>query len=148
MQIDAARLPDIPALCLLLNQLFAQEAEFSPDLEAQQRGLELIIENPEIGAILVARKEGQVIGMVNLLYTVSTALGARVALLEDMVVAEGNRDGGVGSQLLEAALIHAKLNGCQRITLLTDSDNEGAQRFYRRQGFAISPMVPLRRRVR
>ena len=117
MQIEPATLPDIPALCDLLNSLFAQEAEFTPDKSAQQRGLKMIIASPEVGAILVARQNRKVIGMVNLLYTVSTALGERVALLEDMVVAADRRAGGVGSQLLEAALQFAKQNSCRRITL-------------------------------
>ena len=145
MQIDPATASDIPALCNLLNQLFEQEVEFSPDLVAQQRGLVMIIENPQIGAILVARQDTQIIGMVNLLYTVSTALGARVALLEDMVIEKNQRGKGVGSRLLDAALEFAQQHGCRRITLLTDAVNTDAQRFYQRQGFSLSPMVPLRR---
>ncbi|NOY14103.1 MAG: GNAT family N-acetyltransferase [Deltaproteobacteria bacterium] len=134
MLIELAEPGDIPALCCLLNQLFEQEAEFSPDPAAQQRGLTRIIADREIGAILVARNRQQVIGMVNLLYTVSTALGERVALLEDMVVHSDQRDTGVGSQLLEAALHFAAQNGCRRITLLTDANNDKAQRFYQRHG--------------
>ncbi len=145
MLIEAAQPDDIPALCQLLEQLFTQEAEFSPDRAAQQRGLLQIISHPEIGTILVARHNGQLLGMVNLLYTVSTVLGERVALLEDMVVAAEQRGGGIGSQLLNAALGFASQQGCRRITLLTDADNEDAQRFYRRQGFSRSPMVALRR---
>ena len=87
MSISPATLTDIPALCELLNVLFTQEQEFNPDVEAQSRGLGKIIADPEIGCILVARRQQQVIGMVNLLYTVSTALGERVAILEDMVIA-------------------------------------------------------------
>lgn len=145
MLIDVAKPDDVPALCRLLEQLFSQEAEFSPDLEAQRRGLLQIISHPEIGTILVARHGGQVIGMVNLLYTVSTALGAPVALLEDMIVAADQRGAGIGSQLLDKAVQFCRQNGCHRITLLTDADNEAAQRFYQRQGFSRSPMVALRR---
>ena len=144
MQIDIAKSADIPDLSHLLSHLFSQEAEFRPDPAAQARGLAQIIGNPETGAILVARENGYIAGMVNLLYTVSTALGARVVLLEDMVVAPGMRDQGVGSSLLQAAVEHARQNGFRRITLLTDHDNASAQRFYRRHGFAASPMVPFR----
>jgi hypothetical protein len=82
MQITPANASDIPALCELLALLFSQEADFKPDFDAQSRGLARIISNPEVGIILVARQGSQVLGMVNLLYTVSTALGDRVALLE------------------------------------------------------------------
>jgi GNAT superfamily N-acetyltransferase len=142
--IEEATPADIPALCELLEALFAQEAEFRPDTEAQARGLTAIIGHPEVGLILVARQDGQVAGMVNLLFTVSTALGGRVALLEDMVVSPPRRGTGLGALLLEAAIAQARRQGCHRITLLTDRANEAAQRFYARQGFVASPMRPLR----
>ena len=144
LTLECATCEDIPALCGLLSVLFAQEAEFQPDTVAQQRGLTAILNNPEVGEILVARHDGQIVGMVNLLYTVSTALGARVALLEDMVIAPSMRGSGLGSQLLAAAIEHAKQRGCLRITLLTDADNDAAHAFYQKQGFAPSSMIPLR----
>ena len=82
--------------------------------------------------------------MVNLLYTVSTALGQRVALLEDMVVSTNKRGQGVGSSIIKQAVDFAKGKGCKRITLLTDDDNCGAQRFYERHGFSRSSMVAFR----
>ncbi|MEN6587557.1 MAG: GNAT family N-acetyltransferase [Sulfuricella sp.] len=144
MQISPATPSDIAALCQLLDVLFSQEAEFMPDHEAQSRGLALIIGNPDIGHILVARQGEAIVGMVSLLYTVSTALGARVALLEDMVVAPSARSAGVGAKLVQHAIEAARREGCKRITLLTDRSNESAQRFYQKHGFALSSMIPLR----
>jgi GNAT superfamily N-acetyltransferase len=142
--ITQATAADIPALCELLTILFSQEAEFTPDLQAQARGLERIINNSEVGIVFVCKEEGRAVGMVNLLFTVSTALGETVALLEDMVVAPSHRGSGAGSQLLSHAIAVAKQQGCKRITLLTDADNADAQRFYARHGFARSDMIPLR----
>lgn len=144
MEIALASLSDIPELCELLEILFSQEVEFVPNYEVQSRGLARIISNPEVGIIVLARQSGQVVGMCNLLFTVSTALGERVALLEDMIMSPNYRGSGVGSQLLEQAIKFARLNGCKRITLLTDSANEPAQRFYQRHGFGFSTMIPLR----
>jgi GNAT superfamily N-acetyltransferase len=144
VQINPANASDIPALCELLGILFAQEADFKPDREAQSRGLSRIISSPEVGLIVVARQDGRIVGMVSLLYTLSTALGDRVALLEDMVVSPAARGIGVGSRLLEQAIQLAHFNGCKRITLLTDRANESAQRFYQRHGFGFSAMIPLR----
>lgn len=144
MHIEKATLADIPALSDLLSVLFTQEAEFTPDPEAQRRGLAHIIGNAAMGAVWVAKQDDRIIGMVNILFTVSTALGERVALLEDMVVAPAHRGAGVGSALIAAAIAWARGQGCRRITLLTDRANEAAQRFYRRQGFATSNMLPMR----
>lgn len=128
----------------LLGALFAQEAEFAPDRAAQQRGLAMILDQPESGLLLVVRDGPRAIGMVSLLYTISTALGGRVALLEDMVVASGRRNAGTGSALLREALRLARQAGCKRVTLLTDDVNADAQRFYVRHGFQPSPMRPFR----
>lgn len=144
MEFGLATLTDIPILCKLLDLLFEQEAEFKPDLEAQIMGLELIIKNPSTGTIIVARDNGEIIGMVNILYTISTALGARVGMLEDMVVSKSARGVGVGSKLIKFALKYAEQQGCQRMTLLTDHDNQAAHRFYQKHGFSRSSMVIFR----
>lgn len=144
MQIAVATTSDIPSLCVLLHHLFSQEVEFQPDPAAQRRGLARIIDHPETGLILTARRNGVIVGMVNLLYTVSTALGERVVWLEDLIVAPDARNQGVGAALMTAAIDHAKKNGFRRITLLTDRDNAAAHDFYRRFGFVGSTMVPFR----
>jgi ribosomal protein S18 acetylase RimI-like enzyme len=147
MPIHPATTADIPELCELLSLLFSQEAEFTPDPETQARGLALIINHPEAGIVLVARNAERVVGMVNLLYTISTALGARAALIEDLVVQPAERSAGVGSQLLAQAIALARARGCRRITLLTDRSNTPAQAFYRKIGFEPSPMMPMRLRL-
>ena len=144
MEINQADLTDIPQLCILLDVLFSQEAEFKPNHELQGKGLSKILNNEEIGVVLVARDSDKVIGMVSILYTVSTALGERVGILEDFVVLPEYRGKGVGSELISYALNFSKQKGCKRITLLTDDDNEDAHRFYLRFGFSRSPMVPFR----
>ena len=88
---------DIPQLSQLLNLLFTQESEFKPDEHAQCRGLAMIIGAPDVGAILVARDGQRIVAMVNLLFSVSTALGERVAILEDMIVAPDARGSGTVS---------------------------------------------------
>jgi len=143
-RIEQATLADIPALSTLLSVLFAQEAEFTPNPEAHAKGLARIIGAPELGTILVARDAESILGMVNLLFTVSTALGERVALLEDIVVTPQARGTGIGSQLLTQTIAFARTQGCKRITLLTDADNEAAQRFYEKHGFTLSDMLPMR----
>jgi GNAT superfamily N-acetyltransferase len=144
MIIEIATTSDIPALCNLLVTLFSQEEEFTPNLDAHERGLARIIGSPDLGVVLVARKQGQIVGMVNLLFTISTALGEKVAILEDMVVFPEVRGVGVGSELLGAAISYAQEQSCKRITLLTDQSNSSGQRFYNKQGFTRSTMVPMR----
>ena len=147
MLINKADLQDLEALADLLAVLFSQEAEFAVDRAKQRIGLTTILENPNVGLILVAREQTRVVGMVSLLFTISTALGGRVALLEDMVVLPDYRAQGVGSQLLQEALNEAKRLGCLRVSLLTDGNNDKAHAFYQRLGFVQSEMVVFRQRL-
>lgn len=144
MLITEATLADIPELARLLAILFAQEADFTPDRHRQQEGLRLIISQPGLGRIFVLRNTDKLVGMVSVLFSISTALGGRVAVLEDMVVHPEARGSGLGTALLQHAITFAQTAGCLRISLLTDTDNTDALRFYARQGFVLSQMKTLR----
>ncbi len=136
---------DLDALAELLGLLFAQEAEFSPDSSLQAAGLKLILEDPAIGRIFVAHKVGVFVGMVNLLFTVSTALGKRVAILDDLIVSPEARGSGVGKLLMDAAIRYCAEHGCARITLQTDANNYTAQRLYESRGFVRSTMLSYKK---
>lgn len=140
MTYRLANLSDINSLSKLLLILFTKEKEFIPNRQAQIDGLTQIISNNEIGFIALAEENDKIIGMVNVLYTISTALGTRVAILEDMITTVR----GSGSGLLKFAMKLAYENGCKRVTLLTDFDNKDAIKFYEKNGFEKSTMVPFR----
>jgi GNAT superfamily N-acetyltransferase len=142
--ITEATLHDVPALSQLLYQLFAQEEEFTPNGTHHAKALQTIIENREIGTIFVAKVDNKAVGMVSLLFTVSTALGGKVAWLEDMVISTKHQSQGIGKALLAHAIKYAKAKQIERITLLTDQSNHKAQKFYQSFGFEGSPMIPMR----
>jgi GNAT superfamily N-acetyltransferase len=142
--ITPAAPDDIPQLCTLLAILFAQEADFQPDAKKQSAALRQIIESPKTGRILILREGDGIAGMVNLLFTISTACGGKAAMLEDMIIHPSRRGDGLGNKLLQAAITLARCEGCLRITLLTDRVNDSAIRFYQRHGFGLSEMMPLR----
>src|SRR3989339_1244292 len=99
-----AKIEDVKELCRLLNQLFTQEAEFLPDEMSQEIALKKIISDESIGEIFVAQKDDKIVAMVNILYTVSTVLGAKVAILEDMIVDKRHRGQDIGSTLIDFAI--------------------------------------------
>lgn len=142
--IEQATLEDLPQLADLLYDLFTQEADFVPNRAKQLRGLRLILEQPNRGRIFVLRLNGVIVGMINLLFTISTAEGGFVILLEDVVVHHDYRGQGYGDKLLHHAIEYAKKKDFLRITLLTDRINEDGQRFFKAHGFAESNMIPMR----
>ncbi len=142
--VEEAKIADIEDLIDLLTVLFSQEAEFNPNRNLQRNGLEMILNDTSIGSIFVLKDDDAIIGMVSLLWSVSTALGGKVAFLEDMIVNPMYRGRDGGSILLKYAIDYAQKCSCKRITLLTDSDNHLAQKFYQRLGFKKSLMQPMR----
>jgi GNAT superfamily N-acetyltransferase len=144
VDVRVATPEDIPRLCELLALLFSQEAEFSPDPARQARALKAIMADPAAGVILILKEGNEIVAMVNLLFTMSTFLGCRAALLEDMIVDPAHRRKGAGTMLLRAAKQTASEHGCGRITLLTDGANAEAKLFYRKMGFVESAMTPYR----
>ena len=145
LDFRVATLEDIPVLCELLWELFSQEVEFTPKKKSQEKALKKIIEDENIGDIFVAVKAEKIVAMVNILYTISTALGEKVAILEDMVVFKEFKNQKIGSSLIEFALDYLKKNSFKRVTLLTDSDNFNAHNFYKKHQFTKSSMIVFRK---
>jgi GNAT superfamily N-acetyltransferase len=143
LRIEPATLDDLSELTELLMDLFSQEEDFSPDHDKQLRGLRLLLEQPSRGRIFVLRNHKQIIGMINLLITISTAEGGFVLLLEDLVIRNQHRGQGYGSRLLNHAISFARQKNFLRITLLTDRP-EASRRFYLKHGFQESGMIPMR----
>lgn len=142
--VEEAKSSDIESLIDLLTLLFSQEAEFAPKRDLQRAGLSLILEDASIGTLFVLKKDETIIGMVSLLWSISTALGGKVAFLEDMIVNPLWQGKGGGTMLVKHAIAYAQKCSCQRITLLTDASNHAAHRFYRQLGFKNSLMQPMR----
>src|SRR6266513_4058442 len=142
--IEPATEADLDELSQMLGELFAQESDFRPDKEKQLRGLRLIFEQPSRGRVFVLRRDRTIVGMINLLFTISTAECGFVILLEDLVVHDSFRGHGYGSQLLEYAINFAKQKKFLRITLLTDRPELRSQNFFKRHGFFESHMLPMR----
>ena len=88
--------------------------------------------------VLVARRDDVPIGylMVDVGEGDETYVtGDRVARLETLVVAEGERDAGVGGLLFDAAMTELERLGVDDLFVGCMDGNEAARRFYERRGF-------------
>ena len=140
LTVSKAGKEDIKEMCLLLQELFTLEKDFTPDWHKQQQGLEFILGNPQYGFLLLLKKDKEILGMANLLVTVSTATGGKVILLEDFIIKKSARRKGLGKYFWGKIKKLAQKEGYTRITLLVDKDNRPAQGFYLSQSFEKSNM--------
>lgn len=145
VRVQPATIEDLPELVQLVEELMTLQTDFSPDPKAHELGLSMILEQPNRGRIFVLRSESRIFGMVNLLFTISTAMGGMVILLEDFIIHPDYRGQGFGSQLIQHVIDFAKKKNFKRITLLADKLGSNSQNFFKKQGFNFAHMVPMRR---
>lgn len=143
--VEPATIEDLPALIELVMNLLSGSSDFTADQVLQERGLRLILEQPSRGRIFVVRNNDRIFGMVNLLFTISTARGGFVILMEDLVIHPDHRGQGYGEMLMNYVVEFAKQKNFKRITLLTDRMSAESQVFFEKQGFEHSHMIPMRR---
>jgi len=145
VRVEPATIEDLQELVRLVGELMELQEDFVLDREAHKRGIALILEQPKRGRIFVLRNDDRIFGMVNLLFTISTAMGGLVILLEDFVIHPDHRGQGYGSMLLDYVADFAKNKGFKRITLLADKMGSESQNFFKNEGFDYSSMIPMRR---
>jgi ribosomal protein S18 acetylase RimI-like enzyme len=136
---------DIPALVNLLQQLYTLEPQFSPNPTKQKKGLEMCLNSPQLCKIVVLERDGEVIGMANLQFCVSTASGAMAVHIDDFIVHENQRGKGGGKALMEACVKTAEEIKAASISLNVDVTNHPALAFYKKSGFVNINLIRYRR---
>lgn len=136
---------DIAPMIDLLAQLFGLERDFAIDAAKQRRGLELLLAHRPPAKVLVAERNGAVVGMATAQLVISTAMGTSAAWVEDLIVADFARHHGIGSALLNAMESWARAHGITRLQLLADTTNAPAHGFYRHHGWAPTHLIAWRK---
>ena len=132
--IEKAKAGDFRQMAEILSILFAIEQDFTIDYDKQLAGITKLYHH--IGKdLLVAKHEGNVVGMVTMQRLISSAEGDYIGQIEDLVVKENYRKMGVGSRLINKMRALAQDHGYKRIQLAADMNNENALQFYSRRGF-------------
>ena len=144
VEVRDAVVKDIDVLVMLLEQLFSIEKDFIFNAERQRKGLLMMIEGcGKHRAVKVAEYNGNVVGMCSVQTRISTARGANVAVMEDLIVDSTLRKSGIGSKLSEAVFEWSRKRGIGHIQLLADMDNQAALDFYSHQNWNRTNLVCL-----
>ena len=81
-----------------------------------------ILSAPTMGIILVAEKEGKLLGCITLSYPLAIRCSGHYARIEEYIVDEAARGRGIGTDLLEAAIEEAKKMECFDLQVNNPSD--------------------------
>ena len=144
MTIRLAQPKDIPSLLGLLEQILSVHHQARPDIFKGSGGkyspqeLEKIMVQDKTPIFVYENEVGQILG--HLFVTIKEVSDnpvlhpIKTLFIEDLCVDQVARGQKIGDQLYQFAVNYAREIGCYNLTLNVWNDNEGALRFYQRQG--------------
>jgi acetyltransferase, GNAT family len=144
MQIRLAHPNDIPELLRLLEQILSVHHQARPDIfkgsggKYSEEELEKLMTQEQTPIFVYENEDGQILG--HLFVTINEGSDnpvlhpIKTLFIEDLCVDQAARGQKIGDQLYQFAINYAREIGCYNLTLNVWNDNEGALRFYQRQG--------------
>ena len=134
IKIHEATEVDLPAVLSLYTQL-GQDDGSVLDLEDAGRIFARMQTYPDY-RLYVARLDGRVVGTFALLIMDNLGhRGARSAILEDVVVADGLRGHGIGREMMSYVGNLCRSKYCYKMALSSNRNRQDAHRFYESLGF-------------
>ena len=142
MAIRTATMQDIEPLRRLYTELEKDAVMYQPEhfvMGYRDDGFFKRIMESDTQELLVAECESGVIGFCHIMMhrtgNVSCLKEQTYAYIQDLVVAPENRNGGIGTALMDASQAYAKAHGAEFIRLSVFPGNQAGLRFYERNGF-------------
>ena len=144
MTIRLAQPEDIPALLGLLEQILSVHHQARPDIFKGSGGkyskeeLKQLMAQDKTPIFVYENADGQILG--HLFVTIKEVSDnpvlhpIKTLFIEDLCVDQATRGQKIGDQLYQFAVNYAREIGCYNLTLNVWNNNEGALRFYQRQG--------------
>jgi GNAT superfamily N-acetyltransferase len=138
---------DTPQILSLLEEIMTLHGVTPPDTGPLTATVTAILAADD-HLLLVADRQGRLIGMCALIFSLSTWSAGLVCELQDVLVTQAYRSSGVGRGLIREAEAIARARGCSRLFLSAESFNLGAHAFYRRLGLAEKTTLYYERDLR
>ncbi len=136
VRLRRARASDLAALSELYEELHLGAYRIARPSPSRMRRAFQTLARSRDHYILVAEREGQVVGTVHLLIFRHLGHGLHpAAIVENVVVRGAYRSQGVGEAMLAEAARIARLRRCYKMALTTNVARKRAHRFYERLGW-------------
>ena len=123
MQIRKATMEDREGVINLLRTLLIPGGEVPEDWRDEAQIFRLLVENPELGTILIAEENGEIAGITTLSYPTALRCCGLYSCIEENIVDERYRGRGIGGALLKAAIAEATARGCDELQVNAPSES-------------------------
>lgn len=134
MEIQQAQPFDLePVLGMMQGQF--QEHGINVPAERLRNAVVAMLENAELGFFMVARQQGEAVGMACVSFCWTLEHGGKSAWLDELYVLPPYRGTGLGGALLQAVLSKTRESGCAAVDLEVDIEHRRVENLYRRAGF-------------
>ncbi len=136
LRVRRARVADLLALGRLYAELHLDDySNLKPSPARLVKAFRALARNRD-HHILVAEREGEIVGTVHLLIFRHLGHGLRpAAIVENVVVSCAHRSQRIGETMLAEAARIARANRCYKMALTTNVARKRAHRFYERLGW-------------
>lgn len=140
---------DLQAAVDAVRELLIELGGTPPSTDAMLAATRELIESPDAGLLLLAERDGELLGVAATSFQLAIHTAGRYALLQDLWVKPAHRSGAIGHQLIEALSEQCRALGLPRIEVGLPSEDfprlPATRAFYLRNGFApLGPRMRLR----
>lgn len=129
---------DVPSIVRMLadDDLGSQREQYKEPLPEEYYSAFEQIDNDPNHELIVAERDGEIIGTLHLMYLPSLSFQGGVrAQVESVRVDKRFQSQGIGSEMMKWSIARAKQRGAHVVQLTTHKTREDAHRFYERLGF-------------
>ncbi len=132
VRVTPADVPEVAPLFDAYRMFYSKQS----DVAAGEAFLRERLSRDE-SVVLLARLDGRCVGFCQLYPIFSSVALTRRWVLNDLFVGESARRRGVAKALLDAAVMHARESGADKLELKTERANVGAKALYEREGWEL-----------
>ena len=125
---------ELPELLDMLRRFYVED-RIPLDEPRVRRGLEQLLADAALGAVLFAEAKGERVGYLVLGWCFSIEQGGRHVLVDELYLEPAARGRGLGTALLAAACDWARGQGAEVARLEVNRHNPRAKALYLRHGF-------------
>jgi len=106
---------EVPAVAAAVESLLVELGGRRPSPDEMEAEVRAIVEQPELGTMLVAESSGGIVGVLGASWCRAIHVPGRYAVIQDLWVHPDWRSRGVGAELVDAIVAHCRARGVGRI---------------------------------